>query len=225
MGRAQLDIRNDSTRYKELVSVSTGVGASFMQFDLIASFKNGYWISPYLLYPYNLSAPDFVYQSIVYNGSIDWRIYKNSYIGIGATYQYLIDLPCVQIDPSQQTEKITRTNFGVSYFYNIPLSDALDASHALEMYGGGRIGISYWKDVLPQGMPSDDTYLATNRPNGVLVRGSIQVVLCMRCYPFYKRSRAKALLGGLGIHADIAFGTPYFAEGGITFAINTVQKR
>ncbi len=134
-----------------------------------------------------------------------------SYNGQLSTYSFNPLFPSVNIHPSPTIfipnsyfggsdntilETITRFNIGVRLLYHIRNDDDED------FYLGTRLGVSFWTDKsIPMGYNS-----MTN-----LVAPSVQFVIGVR----------KRLNDFMGITLEGGIGTPYFANAGISFKVNT----
>jgi hypothetical protein len=139
-------------------------------------------------------------QSLVYNGNIDYRINGIS-LGAGVAYQTATGVPYIgsSYNQAEFTESLTRLNIsGRVLFYPYH-------TNKMDIYTGFRIGESYWTDVVtgPSNRHADltlgnaqDHYLSIQVPVG-----------------------ARIFFGNFGFNAELGIGTPYFAEGGITFKI------
>ncbi|MGP8214729.1 MAG: hypothetical protein ACLQQ4_04115 [Bacteroidia bacterium] len=137
-------------------------------------------------------------QSFVYNGIIDYGISKNMTFGIGAAYQRASDTSVSQMT-SLQVENFSRLNLSARVLFYLLCKRHLD------IYYGIRGGISFLKEVITPSMTTSDQ---TN-----LINLSLQGLMGIRFYT-----------GPIGIHFEAAIGTPYFAEGGLTFIIVTKKE-
>jgi len=95
------------------------------------------------------------------------------------------------------TENLSRLNVGMRVLFHFTHGDHFDA------YSGLRIGLSHWND--------DNN---ANDPNYALVKGnlnfpSFQLLYGMKFY----------FTDDVGLHLELALGTPYFIEGGLSFKL------
>jgi hypothetical protein len=149
------------------------------------------------------AAPYGISESPVYNANIDYGIGKKISIGLGAAYQTATGAPTgtLYFQHSYYTENLTRLNLSVR-----ALREIITKKH-FELYYGLRAGISFWTDFVTPIPPPTSTAQPTLGKNHDTYP-SIQLPLGIRVFT-----------GHLGVHFEVAIGTPYFAEGGITFRI------
>ncbi|MGP8215326.1 MAG: hypothetical protein ACLQQ4_07170 [Bacteroidia bacterium] len=197
------------------LTVGAGTGFSTIQLELSQNLTNWYWSSGFYLFgiPAYLSAPVIKFVSLAYNLSVDYRVYKNSYFSVVSSYQYINDLPCSQVDPTQQLETISRLNIGVRYLYNTHFNKDNDTNKRLELFAGGRIGLSCWRDILPAGTDLKYHYLIYSSLSLV----SFQVLFVLRYYPFYFSKIKSDFLKNIGLDIEGGLGTPYYLEGGLVY--------
>lgn len=187
--------KEDSADFRP-IRISIGIGASSIESDILtnANIPGGYY------------GPYFLTQSPVFSGIIDYSFMRQVSIGIGAAYQWATDNPSEQpgynaVD-QLQVEKIFRYNYSVRALYHL-------LKHAgLDVYAGVRGGISIWKEQMvsnsnPPGVSPFETAVPSKS------QASYQVLIG-GMFPVY---------GCLGVHLELAFGTPYLFEGGITFLL------
>jgi hypothetical protein len=139
-------------------------------------------------------------------GAIDFGILKWISIGLAASYQSETAnwSPSNNTAPFLFSDKITRTNLAGRFLFHVPNLNKSD------LYFGLRIGESYYQDI-----PSSDNntpWLFLTKSN--LTVNSFQVLFGLRIY----------LTDFVGIHFETGIGTPYLAEGGLTFRINTSKN-
>ncbi len=150
---------------------------------------------------------------------IDIGLSKKISIGIASSYQTeIVNWSTDFLGPF--SDKITRTNFALRLFYNFPINPQFD------IYVGVRVGASYWADIsssnnyvqvghMASGYPIygqfyflNDNYISSFVP-------SFQILSGIRYYPFKN----------IGVYAEFGIGSPYLAEGGLTFRINTKKEK
>jgi len=157
----------------------------------------------------------FICSSILPNigGTIDFGISKGFSIGITGSYQNeTVDYAL----PQNFTDKVSRTNVAFRFLLHL-----CKTNNKLDDYLGFRFGASYWHDT-----PSPDNVVGAYNYNGnpqyiyntitflqntSSLVGSFQILYGLRLYTS----------DNIGLHFEIGIGSPYLAEGGITFRINT----
>jgi len=196
---------NAQTRPWDSSKASTAKPASIVNSNAgVISFGGGIGYSTFV-YGLNLSGangtPILVSETPAYNAFFDYGINTTTCIGIGITYQHATGTPKSpesQIDTLTGLEQVTRLNIGFRYLKytaeNIKYS----------FYYGGRVGISFWKDILPSYLKRDEITGAAQR-----VLPSIQV------FCGYRVIIAKYI----AFHAEFGIGTPYLIETGLSFRI------
>lgn len=140
-------------------------------------------------------------QSLVQNGTIDYRINRISF-GAGIAYQTATGVPYTGSSTQTEfTESLTRLNIsGRILWYPY-------YTNKIELYTGLRVGESYWTDIItPLSPPLYWVKLALG--NTYTHYTSLQI-------PFGIRY----LIDHFGFHLEAAIGTPYFIEGGLTLKI------
>lgn len=138
-------------------------------------------------------------QSVVFNGTIDYRIDKVSFGGCIA-YQTATGVPYT--GTSNQTEfieNLSRLNVAVRVLYYCYYSSKM------EIYVGGRVGNSYWTDAI----------VGPANANAQLTLGSSQINHPSIQIPV----GARFFVAETGLHIEVGVGTPYFLEAGVTFKI------
>ena len=153
------------------------------------------------LFSTNSSGPAF-------NVSADYGIFKELSIGGGITYQ-----SCSVTVPgwyNQYTyknenviENISRVNFRLRITAHWDFSD----DHLWEMYGGAAVGESVWNDANNAHDPNFPCDAPWNMNVGTSKLVSFQGYLGLRGY----------FTENLGAHLELAVGSPYFVETGISF--------
>ncbi|HSY77619.1 MAG TPA: hypothetical protein VK890_12215, partial [Bacteroidia bacterium] len=149
-------------------------------------------------------------QSLVYNGNVDYclvnnKVIRNMTIGVGVAYQtatgnIYLAAPSVITYPGYYTEYLTRLNISLRVLW-----DAV-STKGIEMYYGIRCGLSYWTDEIPDAIqPVPSSMLAMGQNRRTLP--SIQFPIGARLF----------FSDFLALNLELALGTPYFVEGGLTF--------
>jgi hypothetical protein len=144
--------------------------------------------------------------------TIDFGISNKCSLGIASNYQN----ETVNWSPSNQiisnySDNITRFNVALRFLYHLNTEN----KH-FDPYIGIRSGISIWHDS-----PSSNNFTGSSiipitfiiHPNSIVP--SFQVLYGMRFY----------LNHFIGIHIEVAVGSPYLIEGGLTFRINTIKAK
>jgi hypothetical protein len=137
-------------------------------------------------------------QSLVYNGTVDYGIKDKMTLGLGVAYQTATGIPAGQYTVYGFTENLTRLNIAARVLW------VVRSTKATQIYMGFRCGVSYWTDIItptPSPMAAFGPYLGENH---VLKFPSIQIPVGIRT------------VGNLALHFELAIGTPYFGEVGLT---------
>ncbi len=183
----QRDASNNNIKGK--VFISGGIGASTILWN-IYGLENGQTQNDGIIKA----------QSIVYNGAIDYGFFNFITIGAGVAYQTANGV--FESGNTKYTESFSRWNIALRFLGNTYLSNHF------QLYGGYRIGISYWTDIItPVPGPTSSGALILN-DNHVTKYPSLQLLIGARYF-----------ISNIGLHAEFALGTPYFAEGGLTIRI------
>jgi hypothetical protein len=187
----EADIENTSINDKGKLYISGGIGYSTILPRVYSFFVD------------QQAAAYGISESAVWNGNIDYGIGNTTDIGLGIAYQTATGAPAGTnyFLPSPYTERLTRLNISARF-----LKEIIEKKH-IELYFGLRAGISFWTDFVSPPPPVNSTAqptLGKSRP----IYPSIQAPFGIRYF-----------VGHLGLQAELAIGTPYFAEGGITFSI------
>ncbi len=145
--------------------------------------------------------------SVPYSGTVDFGLSDKFSVGLGCAYQSLtdnIDWGSFYLRKDEVVdEKMSRLNTAVRLLYHF------DASDNADLYMGFRTGLSFWKETNDSG----DPYFTPTIPNKTFP--SIQYLLGFRLY----------IAAGIGIHGEIGLGTPYLAEGGLSFRIYSNKSK
>lgn len=181
---------------------------------------------PAIINPSGINADNYPYplanfNSVSYNkgAAIDVGFYDGFSIGLAASYQSEVvnwqfgSDNGVAPTPYQLYDKVTRTNFALRLLHHS------QANTHFDFYYGARTGISFWQD---SPYPVNTTYY--QNPVGVGPRvtflkastinvPSFQVLCGLRYFP----------VPFLGIQVEAGIGSPYLAEAGLTFRINTIK--
>jgi hypothetical protein len=144
--------------------------------------------------------PEGTGQSIVYNGTVDYGISNRITIGTCVAYQSATGT-IYRDGLTGPSEFTTRLNLSARALFDIL------SKPNFEIYCGVRSGISYWTDKL-SAEPTGGYQFQPTLGKEHTIYPSIQVPIGVRFF-----------FGHFGLHAELAVGTPYFAEGGITFRI------
>jgi hypothetical protein len=135
-----------------------------------------------------------------YNGIVDFGIMSRFSIGVGLCYESTTITTVNQFSPygyytGQPTKEIiSRTNLGIRPLWHFGHTEKLDG------YLGGRMGVSFWKQP-------DNSNSNFSLENGNFLLPTLQFVIGVRTF----------LTSDFGLHAEAAFGSPYFIEVGISF--------
>ncbi len=137
------------------------------------------------------------YQSEVVN----WTPADDGYNGGNFIYPY--------------TDKVSRINVASRILFHISKSKICD------FYTGFRIGVSFWHDILYSSSyvnPNSNLYI--NQPAYFICKSNIivpsfQYLWGVRILP----------INNFGFHLEVGIGSPYLAEGGLTFRINTKKPQ
>jgi hypothetical protein len=136
-----------------------------------------------------------------YNFLVDYGINQKTCVGVGFTYQHATGTPQFpenSPDTITAIEQITRWNVGVRLVHYT----GNDINYSF--YYGGRIGVSYWQDVLPSYLSGDER-----------LGGAQKFLPSFQFFCGYRIVIAKYL----ALHAEFAIGAPYLVETGISFRI------
>jgi hypothetical protein len=180
----QRDTSNNNMKGK--VFISGGIGASTILWN-IYGLENGQTQNDGIIKA----------QSIVYNGAIDYGFFNFITIGAGVAYQTANGV--FETGNVHYTENFSRLNLSLRLLNRTPLTDHF------ELYGGFRVGASYWTDIItPVPGPTSSGALTLNG-NHVAKFPSLQALIGFNFF-----------IGHIGINLEAALGTPYFIEGGLT---------
>ncbi len=196
-------ISNTNSPKRGDLTINTGIGLSTMY---------------YLVYSFGSASGNPVYStgySPVYNVICDYNIDGHSNFGIAFAYQKNTDIP-VNSDPYVifygYTEYITRLNIAIRYYYDFIKNQNLD------VYTGLRLGLSHWTDTITplQNWTGNGPQITkgAERFTSVPYWASGQIFIGIKWF----------LIKNFGLNAEFGIGTPYFAEGGICFRINTRKR-
>lgn len=176
----------DSVWKKSSFAISFGAAFSTMP-DCVYHFLYNQELGDY--------APFIKSKSPTFNVAFDFTPPKSrTSVGIATSYGWFTDMP----DGYQGTylEKVSRLNIALrllAYFCKKQSPE--------HMYGGIRLGMSLWKDNVPEGYPVARAYMY-NAPE--TIKPSCQLVLGTRIGDY----------NGLGFILEVAFGSPYWFAGG-----------
>jgi hypothetical protein len=165
--------------------------------------------------------------SVTYNkgGALDVGITEYFSMGVAGSYQSETVNWSPEYGNSGQTtwpysDKITRINYALRFLGHCP-EDWV--GKYIDVYAGIRMGESRWQDIPSQSninLPPTISYFNgqttvyfINKPNEVVP--SFQALVGLRFFPIYN----------LGIHIELGLGSPYLAQTGLTFRINTCKKK
>ena len=184
---AQRDSTDNSEKsIKGKVFISGGIGASTILWN-IYGLENGQTQNDGIV----------KMQSAVDNGTIDFGVGKFIAIGAGVAYQTAKGV--FESGNGSYSENFSRLNIALRILGNTYLSNHF------QLYGGYRMGISYWSDIItPVPGPTSSVGPVINGSH-VTKFPSLQFFLGARFF-----------IGHIGLHIELAIGTPYFAEGGLT---------
>ena len=171
-------------------------------------FINGGIGQSTILYALYYSAPQGknfgISQSIVPDLNIDYGIGRIWCLGAGVAYQTAKGYAILGSSPfwdPRILENFSRLNISGRFLIN------LLSTNRVQLYTGLRVGVSYWTDIAsppPQGFGGPVPLIEGNNVSHL----SIQIPIGVKIF-----------WGIIGIHVEAAIGTPYYAEGGITFRI------
>ncbi len=154
-------------------------------------------------------------------GTIDVGVTNQFSIGLAGSYQSEVAnwTPTSNYYPYPNYDKIARTNTAARFLFH-----TITTNVHFDLYTGIRLGLSYWSDI----PSSDNQVIPTRSNNGTYSYGlatflnspnsfvpSFQVLLGLRAY----------IIESIGLHAEVGLGSPYLAEGGLTFRINTHKEK
>lgn len=137
----------------------------------------------------------------VFNAMAEYGTSENEAFGLALSYQAVYDYPFNYANPPispDAAEKVSRLNMAFRYLHFIKGKGTF--------YYGLRIGISYWRDIVPAGM---DPYQRLLQSAAFIAAPSFQALFGYRYYFGYH----------FGLNAEVALGTPYYGEVGTTFRI------
>lgn len=193
------DITSLYTTNKDVFSF--GLGAAYSTIDLAI-----YGIGGSGAYPTSTSP--------VYNAFLDYGISRKTCIGVEFTYQSVTGI-AGDGDGSAvlgATEYITRYNVGLRFIHytskNLHYSDKNATG---SFYYGGRIGLSYWTDVMSN--PQYD-WLETLH-NSTQTNASIQVFCGYRFL----------LSANITLNFEFGIGTPYLLELGLSYRFKAKKDK
>lgn len=163
-------------------------------------------------YPYPIAA----FSSVSYNKGATIDIGLINHFSIGFAFSYQSEEVNWQFGsddgsaptPYQLYDKITRTNVALRFLRHGRMNKHFD------FYYGIRFGSSMWDDTPSQVNASyNNGSPVTFLPTRNVSTGSLQVLCGLRYFP----------LPFLGIQVEAGIGSPYLAEAGLTFRINTIK--
>jgi len=186
----EVPVNNKHVSIKGILFINGGVGESTILYSLYYSAPQGKNFG--------------ISQSIVPNLNLDYALGRNWSLGAGITYQTAKGYAILESSPywdPRILEDFSRLNISGRLLGNII------SSSRVQFYMGLRIGISYWTDVTSLPPPGFGGAVPLVEGNNVS-HLSIQIPIGIRIF-----------WGIVGIHAEGAIGSPYFAEAGVTFRI------
>jgi len=201
------------------ITISPGIGLSAIMAKFHAYIKD--------------TGANIISFSPVYSLNIDYAPLQNFSIGIGVAWQSLSINPSithtytyysgytysyVQGNPNPVykatgpytvtisnpnyaiVESLTRLNIGVRAIYHIRNDDIKD------FYLGVRVGLSMWTDQ--------------SNPAGTLTEGNVTLPSIQALIGFRRE-----IMNRLGAYLEAGLGSPYFANAGLYYKVNTVKKQ
>lgn len=195
-----LNTSQTNAQVNKQLMISGGVGFSNMYLLLNASsfsFASGYLVNDVSTF-YGAS----LHRHPAFNAMAEYGLGNKNSLGLAFSCQELNNYPYTyiyfaDIIPANSVEKIIRINVGIRYLHYIKGKGTF--------YYGFRLGRSFWKDIIPPGMEPRFTLLGTT---GFAVY-SFQALFGYRYYFTYNWA----------INAELAAGSPYYANIGITCRI------
>ena len=206
-----------------IVAGNKKIAAQNSKYEIVTGIGFGYSLAPMLVnmqaqqnwgnYNYKSYPPVLftISSSGVLNATIDYGLCKVLSIGGGISYQYFtVNANAYTNSRADTFENVTENIGKLNVRMRLIAHWDFDNNHLWEFYGGVGIGASYWSDNNNSGDPNfpDDSPYETAR---VL---SLQGLIGVRRY---SRNTSKHPNNNIGIHLELAVGSPYFIDGGLNF--------
>ena len=188
-----------STIQYKFKDVFTDTGANIISFSPVYSLNIEYAPTQNFSFGIGIAWQSLKINPYESNSVIYYTTYSSGTYITGQSY-YIPGNPKTYTagGPDEQiTESLTRLNIGARLIYHIRNDDVKD------FYIGGRMGLSFWSD--------QSTPTGYNKEEGSAALLSIQAFIGIR----------REIINNLGVYLEGGIGTPYFANAGIYYKVNT----